>query len=522
MANSTLFQSRPGQLAPNADTRNEAGGTAYTLPPRQALAQFAATGCLNGTYYASAQTQLDQILALCENVPADFIARTAVHCRERGFMKDVPALLCAILAVRDGDLLVRIFDRVIDDARMLRNFVQIIRSGAVGRKSLGTRPQRLVRGWFESRADEVVFRSSVGTAPSLADIVKMTHPHPATRSREALYGYLIGRPHDTAALPRLVREFETWKSADGGPLPDVPFQMLTARSLNADQWRQIARRASWQTTRMNLNTFARHGVYSCPKAVRIIADRLRSEHLVRRAKVFPYQLMAAFWNIGDAVPPEIREALQDAMEISVSNVPRVRGQVVVAPDVSGSMHSPVTGYRKGSSSTVRCIDVAALVAAAILRQNPQASVLPFESRVVNVRLNPRDSVMSNAAALASLPTGGTNCSAVLAHLNARKARADLVIYVSDNESWMDTPWHGRFGGSPTATMAEWSVFKQRNPAARMVCIDIQPHATTQALGRDDILNIGGFSDTVFNVIASFAEGGVGAVHWTNEIENTEF
>ena len=33
---------------------------------------------------------------------------------------------------------------------MLRNFVQIIRSGVVGRKSLGTTPKRLVRGWFEA------------------------------------------------------------------------------------------------------------------------------------------------------------------------------------------------------------------------------------------------------------------------------------------------------------------------------------------------------------------------------------
>ena len=40
----------------------------------------------------------------------------------------------------------------------------------------------------------------------------------------------------------------------------------------------------------------------------------------------------------------------------------VAGEVVVCPDVSGSMQSPVTGYRKGATTSVRCIDVAALVA----------------------------------------------------------------------------------------------------------------------------------------------------------------
>ena len=56
------------------------------------------------------------------------------------------------------------------------------------------------------------------------------------------------------------------------------------------------------------------------------------------------------------------------------------------------------------------------------------------------------------------------------------------------------------------------------PGARLVCIDIQPHATTQAAERVDILNVGGFSDVVFEMIANFAEGRMGAGHWVGEIE----
>ena len=40
-------------------------------------------------------------------------------------MKDMPALLAAILAVRDLELLAQVFPRVIDSGKMLRNFVQI-------------------------------------------------------------------------------------------------------------------------------------------------------------------------------------------------------------------------------------------------------------------------------------------------------------------------------------------------------------------------------------------------------------
>lgn len=172
--------------------------------------------------------------------------------------------------------------------------------------------------------------------------------------------------------------------------------------------------------------------------------------------------------------------------IALENAPAVDGKIYVLPDISGSMHAAITGHRKDATSAVRCVDIAALVAATMLRKNPATEVIPFESDVVKVKLNPRDSVMTNAAKLASLPAGGTNCSAPLRRLNARKETGDLVIYVSDNESWVDTPIHGRFGGAPTETLRQWVEFKRRSPAARMVCIDIQPYDTTQAKERPDI------------------------------------
>jgi 60 kDa SS-A/Ro ribonucleoprotein len=295
-------------------------------------------------------------------------------------------------------------------------------------------------------------------------------------------------------------------------MPKVPFQWLASMELGTQGWTEVARNAGWQMTRMNLNTFARHGVFKDKAMVKLIAARLCDAEAVAKARVLPYQLLAAFTAADEAVPEAIREALQEAMELAIANVPAIDGQVYVCPDVSGSMASPVTGHRKGSTTAVRCIDVAALVAAAVLRKNKEAVVLPFEQDVVKLRLNPRDSVLSNAKRLASIGGGGTNCSAPLAKLNKEKAVGDLVVFISDNESWVDA---GRNRG--TATMAEWAVFKGRNPAAKLVCIDIQPNGTTQAKEREDILNVGGFSDLVFTVIAEFASGRMSGDHWVGKI-----
>ena len=110
------------------------------------------------TFYAAAEeSSCDAVLKLCDDVEPEFIARTALYARQRGHMKDMPALLCAVLSVKSPGLLAEVFDRVIDSPKMLRNFVQIMRSGVVGRKSLGSLPKRLIVQWLEARTDEQLF-----------------------------------------------------------------------------------------------------------------------------------------------------------------------------------------------------------------------------------------------------------------------------------------------------------------------------------------------------------------------------
>lgn len=523
MANPLLFSSRGS--VPVADAKNHHGAPAYGLSDRAALAQLALTGCLNGTFYATPQDQLTQVLDLCRRLPATYIGQTAVLARQQGHMKDLPALLLAVLAARptehDRAVLDRVWDLVIDNGKMLRNFVQIVRSGVTGRRSLGSRPKRLVRRWLATRTADELLRASVGANPSLADVIKMVHPKPETAAERATFGYLVGRPYDIGLLPAPLADYEVWKAqalagnVAEAAVPRVPFQKLTSLPLPTSVWTRIAQDAGWQMTRMNLRTFARHGVFEDPALVDLIARRLRNPQAIRRARVFPYQLLQA-WRMAGDLPEPIREALHDALELAVANVPPLTGRVAICPDVSGSMASPVTGWRPGATTAVRCIDVAGLLAATFLRQTRDALVLPFEHRVVDVRLERRDTVMTNAEKLASIGGGGTACSAPLKRLAQRNERVDLVVLVSDNESWCDVkrPW----GSSGTETMAAWAKVKKRNPRAKLVCIDIQPYPTTQAKSRADVLNVGGFSDAVFGTIAAFLDGRHTGEHLVARIE----
>jgi 60 kDa SS-A/Ro ribonucleoprotein len=70
-------------------------------------------------------------------------------------------------------------------------------------------------------------------------------------------------------------------------------------------------------------------------------------------------------------------------------------------------------------------------------------------------------------------------------------------------------------------MRQWAQIKARCPQAKLVCIDLQPVATSQAVEREDVLHVGGFSDAVFEVVAAFAAGAGDAARWEQRIASME-
>ncbi|MEZ6125826.1 MAG: TROVE domain-containing protein [Planctomycetaceae bacterium] len=540
-------------ILPRATVRNEAGGPAYALEPKHALAQFAATGCFNGTFYAGAETQLATLKTLIDQVNDNvYLAKLAVFARERACMKDMSAALAATLAARDTVLFHQVFDRVIDNGRVLRTLFQMIRSGQFGKKSLSSSLQRAFQRWLNSASPEKLLSASIGHDPSLRDILRMARPTPTDNGRRALFGWLTDKeqpkwaPATESNLPEQVRLLVEFRRAEA-PEQQVALlqgdegrQALRARwDLLADTargpqvWSAIARSMGPQALRMNLNTLQRHGVFQDVEMVRYVADRLADENEIRRSRQFPYQYFAAYLNVSDEIPNTIKASLHKAAEIACGNVPELPGPIVIGLDVSGSMQSAVTGNRgRGATSKMRCVDVAALVAAAILRRNPDSVVIPFDTRAFDAKVDPSDSILSLSERLAKYGGGGTDCSLPLQMANAKFSTRKFAgaVLVSDNESWITKgrPYYGGRNGA-TGVMTEWQKFVDNqsrlpqapggNAAPKLICIDLQPYQTTQAPERGDILNVGGFSDAVFEVIAAFLSSDAG--RFVTEVEATE-
>lgn len=565
MANKSLFASASSRL-PAANSINEAGGRAYALAPKHALAQIAATGCFNGTFYASAESQLKELQALIAQVNDPvFLAKLAVYSRERALMKDMPAALMLALSKLDTQLMQRVFDRVIDNGRVLRTMFQLLRSGLFARRSLSSSLQRAFQRWFNSVSVEGLLSASIGHDPSLRDVLRMARPTPKDNERRALFGWLTGKdvekwaPATASDLPGVVQALMAFRKAETPAEQiaamegkSVRWDLLADQARDPEVWKVICRQMGAQALRMNLNTLLRHEVFgpvhsdqsSLTKITRVIKDslglkarhsdremieyvagRLQDADEIRRSRQFPYQYFAAYLNADQAIPHEIKSALHRAAELACGNVPVLPGPVVIGLDVSGSMASAVTGNRgAGSTTKLRCVDVAALFAAAILRRNPDSVVIPFDTRPYGVRIDPQDSILSLAERLAKYGGGGTNCSLPLSEANTTYRNRPFAgcILVSDNESWV-----GEGRANATAVMTEWEKFVQNQlrlggheiPSPKLICIDLQPYTTTQAPERQDILNVGGFSDAVFTVVSSFL--GCDVNRFVQEVEAIE-
>ena len=122
MANKSVFASIKGRLLPKATAKNAHAAPAYAYSDAHALAQVAVTGTFGGMFYQSPQEELEYVLDVAESVEPRYLAQAAIYARRSGYMKDMPAVLLAVLARRDPVLFRAAFGRVVDNGKMLRTF----------------------------------------------------------------------------------------------------------------------------------------------------------------------------------------------------------------------------------------------------------------------------------------------------------------------------------------------------------------------------------------------------------------
>ncbi len=525
MVNQNLFASTQRNSV-DTDCRNDAGGKAYSLSSKEALAQFAVTGCFSNTFYASDETQLQRVLDLAKEVDGEFLAKVALYSSEKAWLKDMPAALLTILSKKDIKLFHKIFNRVVRNGKVLKAFFQFVRSGVFDRKSLSYALQKEVQNWILNSSVDRLLDTSIGNDPSLRDVLRCARPTPKNNEQSALFNYLVDKkdPEKLIDLPDKIKALNSFRDKENtnekGQLEILSkykfrWDLISGDIISDKVWKEVVRGMGHQALRMNLNTLMRHNVFDSSEMINFVADKLSNKEEILKAKQYPYQYLAAYKNCDPNTPIPILKALNTAIDIAISNIPQFNKTVLIGVDVSGSMSSSITGNRTNKQgkavkpSAIRCVDVAALFASIFLKNNTNTVIIPFDERAYDI--SNKDLMDKNTLALADwlakFGGGGTNCALPLKVANqvGRKNNInfDACILISDSESWIDTNDTRFYRAKGTGALLEWNELVARNKKAKLICIDLVPNLTTQAPNRKDILNVGGWNDSVFTVINSF-------------------
>ena len=226
-----------------------------------------------------------------------------------------------------------------------------------------------------------------------------------------------------------------------------------------------------------------------------VCDVLRDPKRVAKSKQFPFAFVQASNAISEVAPQGVKNALNDALELSCGNIPQFGDDVVLFVDSSGSMQG--SGYLAYDEPRGWApADQASVLAAALVKANAGAynlHIIYFDSVAREVKIDPNSKILKMAQELRALSKGGsTNLAAAFQKMKQLNLTPDTLIVLSD----MEVNGMGSYERPDV-------VFK--NNRCVKVAVNLNGSNTTPLSQKDGWYQLAGWSDKMFKFIPAMRE-----------------
>lgn len=506
-----IFKNPPDRTV-RAPITNRDGFPAWVRSIEEQYVQTLVCNTFGNQFYASERdmiTEAEQVHDAMLAKDTDFAAKALVYSRTKGYMRTQPIYGLAKLFEKDGDRAEAIFPLVIRTPNDLRDFAVMIASLRKGSQG-GRRIKRTVGNWLVNRLGEywaIKYGSAEKKGYSLKEMLCAFHPN-AQGKKITLFDWIMGRADFLtktgkikkafeAELPQIA-EFERLKRATTSKEKveaitegKLPHEVTTSfAGSDREVWSAIVPQMPIFALLKNLATLERHEVMSVFR--HSVIKKLTDEKMVRNSKILPFRFMEAMNYVSDA---HVRDALRDAVEISLGSIPPISGRTVVAVDVSGSM---AEGYHKDVGEPKGgFIRVAALFGVALMKKTDlNGHLFLFNTGLSEFPVSMRDSTLTQAARITA--SGGTNTSLALQHLLSNREKVDNFIIITDEQQ--------NTGSSFLRVVDEYRVKLNRNLKVFIVDVAAYRSAMTPDTGKDQTYFVYGWSDKILNFISLATEG----------------
>lgn len=462
-------------------TTNEAGGQAHKQSSELELVSILLTSFANDQFYKSGNETLNSLKRLIQTCNPKFSAQAAIYARTKFGMRSISHVAASELAIQIGgcEWAKDFYNAVIyrpDDMLEIISYHK-----ANNGKISNAMKKGFAHAFDKFDGYQLAKYRGEGKGIKLIDVVNLVHPVPIEKNAEAMRLLTKGELKST----------ETWESK-----LTVAGQTATNEvelgEMKKDAWVSLIRERKLGYFALLKNL--RNIINQAPEIITEAIAMLTDEALIKKSLVLPFRFITAFNEIKDlpiSIARQVMVGISQAIEISLSNIPKYDGETLVVLDVSGSMQG-------------KPADIGGLFAACLAKAN-NCDVITFDDRARYVNVNTMDSISS---IMKSIPFtgGGTNFNVIFQTANKKY---DRIIILSDMQGWIG--YH-----TPSSAYNSYKNIYKANPY--IYSFDLAGHGTMQ-FPENKVFAIAGFSDKVFDLMKLLESDKKAMV---NEIKSVKF
>jgi len=272
----------------------------------------------------------------------------------------------------------------------------------------------------------------------MGDVIDLVHPKPLTAEKSALYKYLLDTRHkrEDIGTPSEIPMIRALKFANDIPVEARRESMLKngipqgmsweslsgwlQGPMDAEAWENIIPQMGYMALLRNLRNFDEANISK--ESQNYIRSKLTNPEEVAKSRQFPIRFYSA-WKATQSL--SYAREIEEALDLSVKNIPTLDGRTLILVDVSGSMWAPIS-----SRSTVQRYELAALFGSALALRNRGSSDLVWFS-TNSSKIWPAHSVLKTIDKIVGNGGGGTaTWQAVDTHYNHH----DRIVIITDEQA----------------------------------------------------------------------------------------
>ena len=538
---------------------NFMGEKAFKLKEKEELVSTVMTTFLEDSYYEKQNEIVDRITSLLDKVDPLFAAKLAIYARNNGNLRSVTHLVSAYIArnLQNKDWAKRFYSKIIvrpdDMTEILSAYAKL---NGMSDNDVKKIPNSMKKGFKEAlegldayRIDKYKMKTR---SFSLVDLVRLFHPKATQKNAEAYKRLIEGKSLADLYSSKILEKEMTKAGQKTKDMTEKDKVEAKKEAITA-----VIDNVKGMPV-MNLLRNLRNILLYAPDKVTEACEQLTIKDKIMNSRLLPFRFATAYSEIeklsyyyteisstkssiqfedekSSSLCSEnefrrnkeiVLNAIENALEISCLNIPKLEGNVAVLVDDSGSMRGDAGGSSRVSAfSKTSTSMIAHLFASMVMYRQDNVYLGLFGDKLINVPVK-RDMRLLDYTKW-TFEKGGecggateTGIYDFIRQVVKEKKKIDNVIVFSDCQigsihtkgyygGYTEfTAWYGHNSSDRGKHFHElFKEFRKINPNANFIVVNLRQSGSTSVFDKSQrILNIAGWSDKIFDVITSQCKG----------------